>query len=200
MDSTTGRVTFLTNQQGQTLGAHSFVGYIIPLPGTLTRQSCSTPASCVAGFLVGTDSTAQDGILEFQTPPTAAPPPPFTNVFIAGDYAYGTDELLDQLAPAFEGVVYAQPSGASTLTGSFGPNPAVNQSFIRDVSYGCGAQPPQPSCILLPSQSLSGSYSVNTNGTGTFGGETVSVTNGNVTFYIDESPTNLHPSIVVVEQ
>ncbi len=199
VDSTTGRVTFLTNQQGQTLGAHSFVGYIIPLPGTLTRQSCSTPASCVAGFLVGTDSTAQDGILEFQTP-TTAPPPPFTNVFIAGDYAYGTDELLDQLAPAFEGVVYAQPSGASTLTGSFGPNPAVNQSFIRDVSYGCGAQPPQPSCILLPSQSLSGSYSVNTNGTGTFGGETVSVTNGNVTFYIDESPTNLHPSIVVVEQ
>jgi hypothetical protein len=28
----------------------------------------------------------------------------------------------------------------------------------------------------------------------------VSVTNGNVTFFIDESPVNLHPSVVVVEQ
>jgi hypothetical protein len=199
VDATTGRVAFLTNVQGQTLGAHPFVAYAIPLPINLTRQSCSTPANCIAGFLVGTDSTAQAGILEFQTP-TTAPPPPFTNVFIAGDYAYGTDELLDQLSPAFEGVVYAQPSGASTTTGSFGPNPAVNQSFVRDVSYGCGAVPPQPSCILLPSQSLTGSYSVGSNGTGTFGGQTVSVTNGNVTFYIDQSPTNLHPSIVVVEQ
>jgi hypothetical protein len=52
----------------------------------------------------------------------------------------------------------------------------------------------------MPSQSLTGTYSVNPNGTGTFGGGTTSVTNGNVTFYIDESPINLHPSIIVAEQ
>jgi hypothetical protein len=52
----------------------------------------------------------------------------------------------------------------------------------------------------MPNQSLSGSYSVNSNGTGLFGGGVVSVTNGSAVFYIDESPTNLHPSVVVAEQ
>jgi len=32
------------------------------------------------------------------------------------------------------------------------------------------------------------------------GGETVAVTNGNVIYYIDESPLNPHPSVTVVEQ
>jgi hypothetical protein len=148
---------------------------------------------------MGTDSSAQDGVLEFQTP-TTAPPPPFSNVYLAGDYAYGTDEILDLLTPTFEGVVYALPSGASTTTGSLGSNPAASQAFVQDVSYSCSAPSPQPNCVLLPSQLLSGSYSIKSNGTGTFGGGTVAVTNGNVTFYIDESPVNLHPSIVVVEQ
>jgi len=43
-------------------------------------------------------------------------------------------------------------------------------------------------------------YAVNSNGTGLFGGGVVSVTNGSAVFYIDESPTNLHPSVVVAEQ
>jgi len=199
IDSATGRATFSAPQLGQSLGTHPFVAYVIQAPANLTRQSCSTPANCFTGFLVGTDSSVQDGIMEFQTP-TTAPPPPFTNVYIAGDYAYGTDEILDSMMPAFEGVAYAQPSGASTTTGTLGPNPAVSQSFIQDVSYSCKAESPQPSCVLLPSQLLSGSYSIKSSGTGTFGGETVSVSNGNVTVYMDESPANLHPAIVVVEQ
>jgi hypothetical protein len=32
------------------------------------------------------------------------------------------------------------------------------------------------------------------------GGGVVSVTNGSAVFYIDESPTNLHPSVVAAEQ
>jgi hypothetical protein len=198
VDQKTGRTTFSAGL-GQTLGPHPFVAYVIPAPANLTRQNCSAPTSCFTGFLVGTDSSAQDGILEFQTP-TTGPPPPFTNVYLAGDYSYGSDEILDQLTPALDGVVYALPSGASTTAGSFGPNPASGQEFVQDVSYSCGSQPPQPSCVLLPSQFLSGSFSIAPNGTGTFGGETVSVTNGNVTFFIDESPVNLHPSVVVVEQ
>ena len=199
VDSNTGRVALQTNQQGQTLGAHSFVAYIIPTPASHARQNCSTPSNCIVGFLVGTDSTAQDGIMEFQTT-AGAPPPPFSNVYLTGDYAFGTDELLDQLSPAFEGVVYAQPSGASTTAGSFAPNLSLEQQFVRDVSYSCSVEAPEPSCILQPSQALTGSYTVNPNGTGTFGGQTVSVTNGNAIFYIEESPVNLHPSIVVVEQ
>jgi len=199
VDANTGRTVFSAPQPGQTVGPHPFVAYAIPVPASLSRQGCGIPANCFTGFLVGTDSSAQDGILEFQTP-TTAPPPPFISSYLAGDYAYGTDEILDQLAPSFEGVVYALPSGASTTTGTLGPNPAASQAFVQDISYSCGAQPPQPSCVLLPSQFLSGSYSVSSNGTGTFGGATVSVTNGNATFFIDESPVNLHPSIVVVEQ
>ena len=199
IDSTTGRAVFTAPSQGQTLGSHPFVAYVIPLPSTLARQSCSTPATCIGGFIVGTDNTAQDGILEFQTA-TLAPPPPFSNIYVEGDYSHGTDELLDQQSTAFEGVVYALPSGASTTSGTFGPNPSIEQTFTRDVSYSCSATPPQPNCVLLPSQLLTGSYSINKDGSGTFGGETVSVSNGNVTFYIDESPTNLHPSVVVVEQ
>jgi len=199
IDSTTGRAVFTAPTQGQTLGAHPFVAYVVPLPSTMVRQNCSTPATCIGGFIVGTDATAQDGTLEFQTA-ALAPPPPFSNIYIEGDYSHGTDELLDQQTTAFEGVVYALPSGASTTAGTFAPNPSIEETFTRDVSYGCSATPPQPNCVLLPSQLLTGSYTINKDGSGTFGGETVSVSNGNVTFYIDESPTNLHPSVVVVEQ
>ena len=199
VDSSTGRTVFSAPLQGQTIGSHAFVGYIVPQSGDGTRRNCSVPANCVAGFLAGTDSTAQDGILEFQTG-TVSPPPPFTNTYIAGDYSYGVDKMLDQHAPAFEGIVYAQPSGATTVSGVLGSNPAARQSFFQDVSYSCEEASPQPSCLLLPSQLLTGTYSVNPDGTGTLGGGIVSVTNGSVTFYIDESPANLHPSVVVAEQ
>jgi len=199
VDSTTGRTVFSAPVQGQTIGAHPFVGYIIPQSQSASRQNCSVPANCVAGFLVGTDATAQGGSLEFQTV-LLAPPPPFVNTYVAGDYSYGIDELLDQRSVAYEGVVYAQPSGASTTGGVFGANPSIRQSYFQDVSYSCEEQAPRPSCLLIPSQLVTGSYSINPDGTGTFGGSTVSVSNGNVTFYIDESPTNLHPAIVVAEQ
>jgi hypothetical protein len=54
----------------------------------------------------------------------------------------------------------------------------------------------------MPNQApLGGSYTINSSGTGSFGGSAiVSVTNGNVIFYIDESPTNPHPSVIVAEQ
>jgi hypothetical protein len=54
---------------------------------------------------------------------------------------------------------------------------------------------------LIPDETLSStSFSVTTNGTGTMGAQTVAVTNGNVVFYIDESPLNVHPTIMVAEQ
>jgi hypothetical protein len=52
----------------------------------------------------------------------------------------------------------------------------------------------------MGNQALVGAYSINSNGTGTFGGGVVSVSNGNVIFFIDESPLNSTPSVTVAEQ
>ena len=199
VDPATGRTVFVAGQ-GQNLGAHTFIAYAIPAPASLA--SCTTPAACITGFLVGTDSTAQDGVLEFQTP-TIGPPPPFINLYVSGNFNYGTAESLDPLVPHVEGDVYASPSGSNSTSGTLGQTPGTNLPFIQDASYGDTAQfcvSPVLCYLLNPNQSLSGSYSVNSNGTGQFGGGVVSVTNGRAVFYIDESPTNLHPSVVVAEQ
>lgn len=201
VDAHSGRAPVTAPQQGQTIGAHPIVAYVIPAPGNLTRSNCSVPASCVTGFLVGTDNTAQSGVLEFQTS-TTAPPPPFANLFIAGNYAYGSDESMDALTPNVEGDVFATPLANSTTNGNLGSGTG-NPPFLQDADYGDPSYYCLPSsqCYLLqPNQALNASYTVNTNGTGTFGGGVVSVTNGNVIFFIDESPTNKHPGVSVAEQ
>jgi len=195
VDSNTGRTTF--NASGTSLNFdHPFVAYILPPSASLTKANCAVPASCVTGFLVGTDSTAQDGIMEFQTSLTA-PPPPFNNQYILGDYAFGVDEALDNLTATAEGFATATANSGSLTAGSLSPG-------LQDYSYGDPNYCLQSNCTLLvPEEEFAGSYTVNTDGTGTFGGyngETVSVTNGRTVFYVDESPLNLHPSVVVAEQ
>jgi hypothetical protein len=198
VDGTTGRFVFfpsLTNSQS--LGDHPLVGYAIPVPNTLTRQGCIILANCVTGFLVSTDQSAQAGLMEFQTPATA-PPPPFSDLYVTGYYFYGTDEALDSATPLINGASAANPNG-----NQYGGVESVNYSLN---SFYCVQEPGctllQPNLAISPfaSGSDNGTYSVNSNGTGTVGGETVAVTNGNVIFYIDESPINAHPSLVVVEQ
>lgn len=193
VDPSSGRTVFSAPEIGQNLGPHAFVAYVIPKPTNLTRSTCRNPASCVTGFLVGTDNAAQDGVLEFQTS-FATPPPPFFARFVAGDYSYGTNESLDATTANLEGSVSALPSPSLLTSGSF-------TRIEQDVNYADPGYCLQPGCLLLiPDESLTGSYSVNANGTGNFGGNTVSVTNGRVVFYIDESPLNLHPTVVVAEQ
>ena len=187
VDSTTGRLTF-SAAQGQTLGAHPLVGYIIPAPSTLNANSCNTPAACVTGFLISTDATAQAGLLEFQTSATA-PPPPFTISSLIGSFDLGTDEALDAKTPHSVGRISASP-GSSTLG-----------TILEDSSYGDTNYCLEASCLLLiPNGLAGGKYSVGSNGSGTFGGQTASVTNGAVTFFIDESPMDSHPSVMVVEE
>ena len=192
IDPNTGRAAFAsaTNQNF----THPFVAYVLPPSATLTRTNCVVLSSCVTGFLVGADSTAQDGILEFQTA-LLAPPPPFNNKYLLGDYGFGLDEPLDSLTPYVEGFETAAAT-ASTNAGTLNGNQDLNYS---DPTY-CLLS----SCtVLLPEGAFAGSYLINTDGTGSFGGfngETVSVTNGRVTFYLDESPLNLHPAVVVAEQ
>lgn len=201
VDGTTGRTTFTTPQQGQSLGSHGFVAYLIPPAPTLSHVNCSVPASCVTGFVVGTDNTAQDGIFEFQAP-TIGPPPPFTNRYITGDYVYGTTENLDSSAASFEGDAFATPSSTNTTGGSLGGIGVTNlvTPFYQDTTYGCL----QSTCpVFVPDDTFLGSYSLNSNGLGigSFGGGSiVSVTNGNVNISIDESPSNAHPSIIIAEQ
>lgn len=187
VDSTTGRVSFSAPQNGQTLGSHPFVVYVAPLPSNTTRSVCAKPASCITGFLVGTDSTAQDGILEFQTS-LAQPPPPFSNSYVAGDYVFGDDESLDASAKNFAGDWSSSTTSLSNI--------------VANVSYGAANYCLQSNCLLLiPDETFSStSFSITKNGTGTVGAQTVAITNGNVIFYIDESPLNLHPTAVVAEQ
>jgi len=190
VDSKTGRFSFLpSSTNAQSLGDHPLVGYVVPVPGTLTRQDCVQLARCVTGFLLSTDATAQAGQLEFQTP-NPAPPPPFSSLYVAGYYFYGTDESLDASTALFAGAAAANPNGA-------------HYAGIQSASYPDALYCQQPGCALLvPNETLStsGTYSVNSNGAGTVGGETVAVTNGNVIYYIDESPLSSHPSVVVIEQ
>jgi hypothetical protein len=110
---------------------------------------------------------------------------------VAGDFVYGTVESLDSTTASFEGDVYATPSASNTTGGSLGP-------FYQDSSYGCL----QTTCpLFIPSDTFTGAFTIGSSGTGTFGGGTlVSVGNGNVNFYIDESPDNTHPSVIVAEQ
>ncbi|HUO25741.1 MAG TPA: hypothetical protein VMU61_08745 [Candidatus Aquilonibacter sp.] len=189
VDSTTGRFRVWATSPLQNVGDHPLVGYIIPISNTLTRQSCVQLASCVTGFLLSTDATVQAGQMEFQTP-SVAPPPPFSNLFWTGYYFFGTDEMLDASTPLLAGVSSPNPTG-SVYTG------------IQSASYPNSSYCMQPGCVLLiPNETIaaSGVYSVSSNGSASIGGGTVAVTNGNVTFYIDESPINSHPSVIVLEQ
>ena len=199
VDSNTGRTNLSAPVTGQTLGAHPFTAYIVPPSSTLTRSDCVNPTNCITGFIVGTtDSTAQAGVLEFQTP-LIAPPPPFFNDYVAGYYAYGSDELLAPSTTVLEGFSRAQPSTTNSTSGSL----FVNQdSSNGDPNYCVFAGLAQACNLLINNDQLNpgSSYTVNTNGTGTVDGQSISVTNGNVIFYIHESPLDTSPSIIVAEQ
>lgn len=189
VDGSTGRLVLSAPTQTQNVGDHPLVGYVIPVPATLTRENCAQLASCVTGFLLSSDSTAQAGQLEFQTSLTA-PPPPFSTLYITGYLFYGTDEILDVSSLLLAGTSFANPTGSK-------------YAGIQSVSYPNPTYCLQSGCaVLVPNEALSasGTYGVSSNGAATVGGETVAVTNGNVTFYIDESPLNAHPSVTVVEQ
>lgn len=189
VDGSSGRLVLSAPSVGQNAGAHPLVGYAIQVPSTLTRQDCVAPANCVTGFLVSTDASAQAGLLEFQTP-TTAPPPPFSTLYVSAYYYYGTDEGMDASTPVFAGLAKANPTGR-------GFNGIVSASY-PSAAY---CQQPSSNCaLLLPNETFLGGYSINSDGSGTVGSQTVSVTNGNAIFYLDESPLNFYPSVMVAEQ
>jgi hypothetical protein len=133
--------------------------------------------SGTAGFVVSTDASVQAGALEFQAlnPPAAT----FRTANVVAGYFFSADEEADAASLNSTGTISASGTGSQ----------AGNEDLSSDVAPH-----------LVPNQGFTGSYSVNKNGTGNFGGETVSVTNGKIVYSLDESPLDLHPTITVVEQ
>lgn len=178
--------------QGATLGMTAVSGnyFIDSATGRLTLAAQQTSqnlgahpfvayiiptTSGTAAFLVSTDASVQAGALEFQAlnPPAAT----FRNADVAGGYLFGTDDPTD--------------AASLSLTGTLSATGTGNQAGNEDMS-SAGS--------LLPNQGFTGSYSVSKNGSGNFGGETVSVTNGKTVYSLDESLLDLHPTITVAEQ
>ena len=156
VDQNTGRIAFTG------VGTDSPVGYV------------ARTGSGVTAFLVGTDSGAADGALEFQSGAGAN----FKTSALDGTYSFGTDENVDY-SIANETHVARFASGTTTASGM------SDQSQPR--ANG-----------LLGSQPYSQAFVFNAEGIGT-AGSNPAVTNGTRIFFIDETATT-NPSITVAEK
>jgi hypothetical protein len=101
----------------------------------------------------------------------------------------GTDEDLDANTTNYVGMT--APNGIGGFSGA---------GLFYDASYPAAAGPFPGPQGLVPNDQFSASYSIGKNGVGTFGGQTVSVTDGATIFVMDESPLATSPAITVVEQ
>jgi hypothetical protein len=156
VDQNTGRISFTG------VGTDSPVGYV------------SRTGSGVTAFLVGTDSGAADGALEFQSGAGAN----FKQSALVGTYSFGTDENVDY-SVANQTHVARFTSGTTTASGM------SDQSQPR--ANG-----------LLGSQPYSQGFVFNAEGIGT-AGTSPAVTNGTRIFFIEETVTT-NPSVTVAEK
>jgi hypothetical protein len=158
VDASTGRITFTG------VGTDSPIGYIAH--GT----------SGVTAFLVGTDSGAADGALEFQSAANAS----FKTSTFSGAYSFGTDENVDY------STTNESHSGTFAKSGSAAVSGESDQSQPR--ANG-----------LLANQSFSNAFVFNSEGIGT-SGKNPAVTNGTRIFFIDEENESTHPSVTIAEK
>ena len=156
VDQNTGRIAFTG------VGTDSPVGYV------------ARTGSGVTAFLVGTDSGAADGALEFQSAAGAN----FKPSALAGAYSFGTDENVDY---SVANETHVAQFTSSTMTAS-----------------GMSDQSQPRANGLLGSQPYSQAFVFNAEGIGT-AGTNPAVTNGTRIFFIDESATT-NPSIAVAEK
>jgi hypothetical protein len=124
-----------------------------------TSPTCylTTPFDGVAAFCVGMDSSAAFGTFDVQ--PAAS----YSNSSLAGNYFLGTSEPGDNTVPDVSGV-------ASIASGSV--------TGTEDASA--------PSGTTLGS-AFTGTLSLNADGTGNMGANTVTVTNGTELYFINEA-------------
>lgn len=156
-------------------GRVTFSGTAIPAVGYLALDSNGLTA-----YLVGTGSSAGSGVIEFQTD---SYPPGYQFNPVTRVYGFAVDEMFDPLTSIFVGNINADNPGT---------NGGLNDAYLDGSSQTVG---------LLPFQNFElFSMTFSADGTGTFGGNTYMVTNGRKVFYIDVSPLNSHPAVVVGQQ
>jgi len=154
-------------------GRFTFSGTAIPAVGYLALG-----AGGPTGYLVGTGASGGSGVMEFQTDSYS---PGYQFSPINGLYGFTVDEALDRQTAPFVGLNFAQPNGSLDL----------GNSYLDTSSLSDGLLPFQSYEMFL--------YTFTTDGSGTYGGNTYMVTNGNKVFYLDVSPLNSHPAVVVGE-
>lgn len=170
----TATATTLSGQYSVDLntGRFTFSGTGVPVVGYATQS-----ATGVTAFLVGTGASAASGTMEFQTD---SYPPGYQFGPISGHYGLASEEMLDPQTTLVEGTEDPGPNG-NISTASAG-------SYL-DSSSQTG---------LIPFQEFDMfQYTWISDGSGTYGGNTFMVTNQAKFFYIDISPLNGHPSVVV---
>lgn len=129
----------------------------------------TNPFDDVAAFCISTDSSASFGI--FDTQPVAT----YSSSSLSGSFFFGSGEPGDSMAPDLSGVTSIS---SGTLQG------------LQDVSAQSGLSLANP---------FSATLSINADGSGNLGANTVSVTNGTVVYLIDETG-KLPPLVQVFEQ
>jgi Putative Ig domain len=161
-----------------TTGRFTFAGTGIPVVGYALGSS----ASGITGYLVGTGASAASGTVEFQT---SSYPPGYQFGPILGQYGLGTDEMLDSQSTVTIGNEFPARNGQLDASA-----PQVNYLYSSNLT---GLIPFQEFDLLH--------YTWSADGSGTYGGNTYMVTNGSAKgarfFYIDTSPLNAHPAVVV---
>jgi len=155
-------------------GRFSFSGTGAPVVGYAVPS-----ASGVTGYLVGTGASAASGTMEFQT---NSYPPGYQFTPITSICGLGTEEMLDPQSTVFAGV--EDPTTNGGVAGS-------TASYL-DSSNLLGLYPLQEFELFK--------FTWNADGSGTWGGNTYMVTSQSKFFYIDISPLNGHPAVVVGEK
>lgn len=157
-----------------TTGRFSFSGMGAPVVGYAVPS-----ASGVTGYLVGTGASAASGTMEFQTD---SYPPGYQFTPIVKICGLGTEEMLDPQSTVSVGS--EDPTTNGGVVGS-------TASYL-DSSNLEGLYPLQEFELFK--------FTWNPDGSGAWGGNTYMVTSQSTFFYIDISPLNGHPAVVVGEK
>lgn len=136
-----------------------------------TSPTCylTNPFDGVSAFCISTDSSASFGVFDAQ--PAAA----YGSSSLSGNFFFGSTDPDDNMAPDLSGV-------ATIFSGSL--------QGVRDASAQSGLSLAAP---------FNATLSINGDGSGNLGANTVAVTNGTVLYFIDETG-NLPPVVQVFEQ
>jgi hypothetical protein len=129
----------------------------------------ANPFDGVSAFCITTDSSAGFGILDAQPAAT------YGNGSLSGNFFFGSNEPGDNAGPDSSGIA-AISSG--------------NLQGVQDMSAQAGLSLGNP---------FSATLSINSDGSGNLGANTVAVTNGSVLYFIDETG-KLPPLVQVFEQ